>query len=292
MEKIAKTNEITELVIARVSELAKSGGLYTYPDYNAEAAIRSAALILTDTLDKNKQPVLQVCTRESVANALLDMVVQGLSPMKRQCYFVAYGNKLQLMRSYFGTITVAKRCGLKWIKANVIYAGDKIEFAIDETGRRKLIKHEQRLESLGTDIIGAYAVYEVDGRIDCEVMNIKQIRQAWAQGKTFGGQGETVHTKFPEEMAKKTVIARACKLIINAASDITVGITEIADEYTELEPNNEQATVIELTNADNEAAQPEAVAEEVMDKEVIQETKEEVSKEPKTPKIEQQQIPF
>jgi len=291
MEKIAKTNEITELVIARVGELAKSGGIYTYPDYNAEAAIRSAALVLADMQDKNKQPVLQICTRESIANALLDMVVQGLSPMKRQCYFVAYGNKLQLMRSYFGTITVAKRCGLKWIKANVIYAGDKIEFTIDETGRRRLVKHEQKLESLGTEIIGAYAIYEVDNRIDCEVMNIKQIRQAWAQGKTFGGQGETVHTKFPEEMAKKTVIARACKLIINAASDVTVGITEIADEYTDVEPNNEQTTVIELNDSENEVTKMET-AEEVLDQEVITEPKEEPKQEPKAIKVEQQQIPF
>jgi recombination protein RecT len=38
--------------------------------------------------------VLQACTRDSIANALLDMAVQGLNPAKKQGYFIAYGKQL------------------------------------------------------------------------------------------------------------------------------------------------------------------------------------------------------
>lgn len=64
---------------------------------------------------------MEVCSRESIANSLLDMVVQGLSPAKTQCYFIVYGNQLQLNRSYFGTQAVLKRLtNVKDIWANVI----------------------------------------------------------------------------------------------------------------------------------------------------------------------------
>ncbi|WP_243124300.1 recombinase RecT [Clostridium sp. AWRP] len=36
-------------------------------------------------------------------------MMQGLTPAKKQCYFVVYGKQLQLMRSYMGTAAVTKR---------------------------------------------------------------------------------------------------------------------------------------------------------------------------------------
>ena len=44
-----------------------------------------------------------------------------------------------------------------------------------------------------------------------------QIRAAWGQGATKGGS--PAHKNFAEEMAKKTVIGRACKAIINSSDD-------------------------------------------------------------------------
>ncbi|MEG1313419.1 MAG: recombinase RecT, partial [Bacilli bacterium] len=73
-------------------------------------------------------PVLQSCSKESICNALLDMTIQGLSPSKKQCYFVPYNGKLQLMKSYLGNIAATKRLkGVKDVFANIIYKGD--EFA-------------------------------------------------------------------------------------------------------------------------------------------------------------------
>ncbi|MBI6086453.1 recombinase RecT, partial [Clostridium perfringens] len=86
--------------------------------------LKSAQLILAETVDRNKQPVLQTCSKASICNALLDMTLQGLSPAKKQCYFVAFNGKLQLMKSYLGNIAATKRLkGVKDVFANVIYEG-------------------------------------------------------------------------------------------------------------------------------------------------------------------------
>ena len=118
------------------------------------------------------------------------MVVYGVSPIKKQCYFIPYGNKLECSISYSGNIVSAKRYGnLKSIKANAIFEGDTCEGEVDaQTGRRKVIKHVQTFDSVGTNKIkGAYAVYELnDGTIDVEVMNINQITASWEQGGSKG----------------------------------------------------------------------------------------------------------
>ena len=56
-----------------------------------------------------------------------------------------------------------------------------------------------------------------DGKIDVEIMNIVQIRDAWNQGATKGAS--PAHKNFPDQMAIKTVINRACKLIIRGSDD-------------------------------------------------------------------------
>ena len=94
-----------------------------------------------------------------------------------------------------------------------------------------LDKHIQKLENIDNDkIIGAYAVIIMnDGSKALEVMNYKQIVQAWKQG--FGyKEGSGTHAKFTDQMAKKTVVNRALKQIINTHAD---GLTQAADEETE-----------------------------------------------------------
>ncbi|EHT55420.1 recT family protein [Staphylococcus aureus subsp. aureus CIG1176] len=84
------------------------------------------------------------CNDTSKANALLDMVTQGLNPAKNQCYFIPYGNKMQLQRSYHGNVMMLKRdAGAQDVVAQVIYKGDTFKQEMGETGRIKAIKHEQ-----------------------------------------------------------------------------------------------------------------------------------------------------
>lgn len=225
---------ITDEVLARVQDLNKKGDLVIPPGYSAENALKSAYLILSETVDKDKKPVLQSCTKVSIANTLLDMVIQGLSPVKKQCYFVAYGNKLQLMKSYMGTVAVTKRLkGVKDVKAYCIYEGDEFaqEYDID-TATLKITKFNPKFENIDLNkIVGAFAVIiGENGPIHTEVMNITQIKNSWNQGYAKGKSG--AHTNFTDEMAKKTVINRACKMFANTSddSDILIGAFNNTDK--------------------------------------------------------------
>ena len=113
--------ETVSHVLARVEEFNNTGELNLPGNYSPGNALKSAWLILLEVKDSNKKSVLESCSKESIVNALLDMVVQGLSPMKKQCAFVAYGSKLIMQREYHGNIALAKRYGgVKYVRANVI----------------------------------------------------------------------------------------------------------------------------------------------------------------------------
>lgn len=228
---------ITDKTLERIKDLEKQGDVVFPKNYNYGNAVKSAYLILSETKDKNGKPVLQSCSQASIANALLDMTIQGLSPAKKQCYFIPYGNQLQLSKSYLGNIAATKRLtGVKNVYANCIYQNDNFGYVIDlDTGLKKITKHEQSFENIDiTKIKGAYAVVVMeDGNNYVEVMNINQIKNAWNQGAAKGNS--KAHTNFTDEMAKKTVINRACKNFVNTSddSDVLIGSISRTNEYRE-----------------------------------------------------------
>lgn len=223
--------DISAQVLAKVDTFQKSGELRIPKDYSPENALKSAYLVLTDP----RNNLIAKCTKESVANALLKMVVWGLSPLKKQCDFIPYGDKLECTPEYTGNIVLAKRYGnLKWIKANAIFEKDVFEFHVDaETGCKKIVRHEQDLESIGSKVLkGAYAIYQLnDGTTDVEVMSMVQIKDAWNQGAMKGNS--PAHKNFPDQMAMKTVINRACKLLIRGSDDSAL---YSGDENDDLNP--------------------------------------------------------
>ena len=227
---------ISDAVLTRVKEMQSVGDIAFPKNYNYSNALKSAQLILAETVDRNKVPVLQSCSKESVCNALLDMVIQGLSPAKKQCYFVPFNGKLQLMKSYLGNIAATKRLkDVKDVFANVIYEGDIFEYKLNlNTGLIEIEKHEQKFENIGKKILGAYAVVVRENQNNyVEVMNIEQIKNAWNQGAAKGNS--QAHKNFAEEMSKKTVINRACKRFVNTSDDSDTLIESInrTNEYKE-----------------------------------------------------------
>ena len=205
----------------RVKDLEETGGLMFPKSYSAANQIKAAWFVLQETKDRNGKPALEVCNKNSIANAVLDMVIQGLSVSKKQGYFIVYGDKLEFQRSYFGTVALAKQCGMQGNPvANIIYEGDDFEYRINtDTGLTSIVKHEQKFENVDiSKIKGAYAIVTMpDGQRQVTIMSIAQIRTAWGQGATKGAS--PVHKNFTDEMAKKTVIGRACKMIINSSDD-------------------------------------------------------------------------
>lgn len=219
---IQKFENISEQVLSRIEQFQKDGSMILPKNYSVENHMKSAWLALQEVEDKEHHKALQICTKESIANSLLDMVLQGLSVSKKQGYFIVYGNKLIFQRSYFGTIALAKRTGgiVSEPVANVIYDGDDFQYEIDpKTAKVSIIKHSQKLENIdNAKIKGAYALVTLaDGTTQVTIMSMQQIRAAWGQGATKGNS--PAHKNFAEEMAKKTVIGRACKAIINSSDD-------------------------------------------------------------------------
>jgi len=215
----AKPWDVMTSVTATLRKFADKGELVLPEDYSIENALKSAWLVLQETENKDKIPVLQSCSQASIANALLDMAVQGLNPAKKQCYFIAYGKKLLCQRSYFGTMAVAERVAkAKDIWAEIVYDGDEFSYEITHN-RKNVTKHTQKLENIGPNIIAAYCVIEFgNGKPDyTEIMTIEQIHKSWEKSRMKGTV--STHTEFPDEMAKRTVISRACKKFINASSD-------------------------------------------------------------------------
>src|SRR5690606_24667209 len=100
--------DTVDVVAEKVRQFQERGEIHFPTNYSPENALKSAWLVLQETKDKNGKPVLQSCTKNSIANALLNMVVQGLTPAKQQGYFIAYGQQLVFQRSYFGTMAVTK----------------------------------------------------------------------------------------------------------------------------------------------------------------------------------------
>ena len=239
--------DVVDVVEGKVREFISRGELHLPAGYSPDNALKSAWLILQSTLDKEKQPVLVSCTKSSIANALLDMVVQGLNPAKKQCYFIAYGKALVCQRSYFGTMAVAKMVDdtIADIIAEVVYEGDTFKYAIVR-GKKDITLHEQALENVdGKKIRAAYCmIIDTDGAIrKTEIMTIEEIKQAWKQSQMgpFDEKGEvkasSTHGKFAAEMAKKTVIGKACKPIVNSSTDrhLMAAVRRADDERAESE---------------------------------------------------------
>lgn len=266
-------NAFIDSLSAQLQEKCKYG--MSFPeDYNLANSLMGAYLTLKETTDKNGKPLLETCSQISIANSLMDMATLGLSVQKKQGYFIAYGGKCQFQRSYFGNITIARRFGLKDIHAEVIYEGDNFVYHIED-GNKVLDKHEQSIMNIDNDkIIGAYAVVIMqDGTKMLEVMNMKQIKQSWQQGYGYK-EGSGTHSKFADQMAKKTVINRALKQIINTHGDVFV---QEADERTEdvermeqveadvayeiAENSNKEEFVIDEPPAIEEKPEPKTVAD-------------------------------
>lgn len=196
--------------------MQEAGQLDLPKDYSAANALRGAWLMLQD-IQVNGRPVLEVCTKESVSFALLKMVLDGLTPLKNQGAFVPRGNTLTWVREYAGNLAIAKRtAGVIDANATIIWEGDDFIYDMSSIGVPRILRHDQKFENVGGKMLGAYAVIRRSILTDyVEIMTIDQIKQAWAMNRSVN----KAHTQFPDQMAKKTVLNRALKLLINSTSD-------------------------------------------------------------------------
>ena len=276
--KVGITQPGVEYVTNQLVQEEKKG-LKFPANYSIQNAMNSAYLMLKEAETKDGQPLLSVCTQESVVLSLTQMATQGLNPVKKQCYFVAYGNKCKLVPSYFGTLAMLNR--VKNLKrqpiANVVRQGDVFEYGYNENMDLVIYKHETKIENLDNPILAAYAIIETDKEKVIEIMSKQQLENAWGQGQSWksakkGGYESATHAKFSEEMAKKTVLNRASKKLINATDDSSIMGDQFLEAFNETSDNDTldtaQADVQHqiAANANTEEfIEPERVQGEVID---------------------------
>lgn len=221
-------DELANGVLRRIEELQANGGLVIPKDYAVTNQMNLAWLRITEMtveVDGKQRPVLEVVTKASVANSLLDMVLQGMDIQKKQGYFIVVTNKAQqqkeltFWRSYFGDEKLARGQGMTKCRSVVVYEGDEFEYVYTEDGETRITKHVPNLTRVNKDkIVAAYAVVTMaDGTRSVTLKTMQQIRQAWQQGATKGNS--PAHRNFTDDMAARTVERAALKHLINSSSD-------------------------------------------------------------------------
>lgn len=208
-------------VLDRIDAMRKTGELMIPDNYSPENALRNAWFFIKEAKDRNDVPALECCSADSIILALLKMVVNGVTPVKKQCYFIVRGKTLCCDISYFGNYAIAKRVtDIIDVVANCIYGKDTFTYKIDHiTGRKTVVEHLQDFLNINDDDLkGAYATITfANGSTKVEIMNMLQIKKAWNMGAAKGNS--PAHNNFPGEMAKRTVINRILKAEIGSSDD-------------------------------------------------------------------------
>lgn len=264
--------EVFNKVQEMVRGYTNSGELVLPESYSPENALKSAWLVLQEAVDANKRPVLENCSRTSIINALQSMLFQGLNPDKKQCYFIAYGDKLTLQRSYFGSMHVARTVDptITDICYDVVYEGDEFEME-KRRGHTIVAKHRQKLENVDKNkIIAAYCSVFRGDEETTTVMTMDEIKAAWKKSRmnpvTENGEikANSTHGQYTKDMAIKTVVNHACKYIINSSDDSSLLAHTARETYDDTQDRadfveqeiEQNACTIEADFEENEPTAP------------------------------------
>lgn len=250
--------ETTQQIMDRVTGWQETGEVVLPKGYHVGNAIKLAWLYLQTVENLQHQKAIDYCTKDSICNALLNMVINGEYPQKH-CYFIMYGNRLEWQERYLGKLMRAKRdTEIGKVNAQVIYEGDEFVYTIDENGEKQLVKHVPNLANIdNTKILAAYAVViNKDGTRHIEVMTRTQIQKAWEQGAMKGKSG--AHTNFTDQMCMKTIIQRACKIALDSTAD--PGDDDDPNHYDEATAEREAAQGRQAIDAEAVEVKDEQVA--------------------------------
>ena len=223
-----------------------------------------------------RQPLLLECTPQSLALCVITASELGLEPnMIGHAYLVPYRNNktgktdAQLILGYKGLIDLARRSGaLSTISVACVHERDKFEY---ELGLEPRLKHRPYMDGDRGNVTLVYAVARLkDGGYQFEVMSRAEIEQVRKKSKA-GSSGPWV--EHWDEMAKKTVLRRLCKLLpssielvravaMDEATDAGVAAhTDIVAGFVDTEPDAEDAEIVSKPTASQKARERLGIAE-------------------------------
>lgn len=238
--------QLSDTVLTKINDMVGKSELALPAGYNAGTELRSALLIIKETKDKNGKTALEVCTKASIANSLLNMCIQGLSPAKRQCYFIVYGNQLQLFRSYFGTQSALRRAvpSVYKIVTDLVREGDEVEWCTNQFGERFVARIlTDPMENIERPVkYGFCNIFDHEGNLlGTTSMTWKDIQKSWSKTRSGGA----TQKDFPDEMAKRTLINRACKHLLNSSTESNDAVVAAFNHTTDAEYHREEVKPLE-----------------------------------------------
>ncbi len=241
-----REKNITDAVLNSVNSLTKTNQLTLPKNYSVENALKFAFLEL-------QQNNLLNTDKNALSTALLNMCVQGLSPQKKQCYFINFGGKVNLMRSYHGDRAVARLSGLvKDIQAYVIRENDEVNISYDADTNYMIVEHKTEFKNFNNRIIGAYAVAIMpDGTRRYDLMTIERIKKSW--NMSSNKNNNKLQDTFSDDACQRTVTRHLVKNLFNQSTDESLLINNVLesnyntpDEEEEKETKYDESQLVDV----------------------------------------------
>lgn len=189
-----------------LESLLKSKAQALPKDFNQTRFLQNAMTVLQDTKDIEKMDP------KSVACTMLKGAFLGLDFFNKECYAIPYGNQLQFQTDYRGEIKLVRKHTKRKVLdvyAKIVRVGDRFQESVRD-GKQSLTFDPKPFNQ--AEIVGVFAVcYFADGGMVYETMpkdEVEKIRQVYSKVPN----GPAWKNSW-EEMAKKTVLRRLCKLL-------------------------------------------------------------------------------
>lgn len=222
----------------------------------------------------SKNPQLLECAPLTLVGAVVQAAQLGLDldSHTRQAYLVPFRNnkknrlEVQLVVGYGGLIDLARRSGkITRFDARVVHEGDAFGYWL---GTEPGIKHDPSPNPGPPTHVYAVAVF-TDGSLQFDVMPVAEVKRIRDRYSKAASSGPWV-SDF-EEMAKKTVVRRLCKMLpVSPEAQKAVGLDELAGAGVAQdlgvlvdaeEVGTSQADVEDASLAPKRVGEPDAPAE-------------------------------
>ena len=157
---------------------------------------------------------LMKCTTSSLFNCMQQAAELGLTfgSALGECYMVPYKETATFIIGYRGLIVLARNSGeVSDVQVGAVYEGDELEY---EKGLNPKLRHVEHWKTNDPDkLTHAYVIFYLNnGRAQWDIMPRIDIERIKASSPGAGNKKSPWQTSY-REMAIKTVIRRACKLL-------------------------------------------------------------------------------
>lgn len=241
--------------------------------------VQRAARIALFTISQNE--VLARCKPISLIRAFAEATTLGLEVgVAQEAAIVPYSGEAKFQPMFKGLIKLAMFGGtrIESISARVVHAGDLFDY---DDGTANYVKHRPNDEAEGEFTHAFTIVRYRGGGTQFVVMRKKEIDAVRARSKMYAAKPAlSAWSTDYEEMAKKTVIKRQCKVLPQSPAMVRAIAADDAAEYDGPTPPPFDSALEAEFSKSEPAEQTKSATEKLRDK--VQELAAEVQEQDRT----------